>query len=140
MKGFLDPIDLGLNHVRVIVRGMAHVALSDGSHARELMLIQGFYESCRADITSGSFDADEARDVLDSDALKLTFLASCYLVAYADGDVSEGELKALSSLEKQLKIPSATVTQARELVKDQLLMQLSHSANLEALRGIAAKL
>ncbi len=149
MGGFLEPIDLDLNQVRVIVRGMVRVAHADGAHERELVLIREFYEGCRAevkgladfaDVTRGPFDAHEAQEQLSTDALKLTFLASCYLVAYADGQVSPGETRALAELVKELNISEAQAGQARELVKDQLLMQLARSANIEALKGIAANL
>jgi uncharacterized membrane protein YebE (DUF533 family) len=145
MKNFFDPVDLDLQHVRVIVQGMVQVAYSDGAHDRELVLIRGFYESCRddakglayfADLAKTPFDAEVAREVLDSDALKITFMASCYLVAYADGFLSEAEKRVLSELAKGAGIDEATMSHAQELVKDQLLMQVARSANLEALQGI----
>ena len=50
MTDILDPIDLDLNQVRVIVQGMVRVAHADGAHERELVLIREFYESCRSDV------------------------------------------------------------------------------------------
>jgi uncharacterized membrane protein YebE (DUF533 family) len=149
MKGLLDPVELELPHVRVIVQGMVKVAHSDGAHERELVLIREFYESCReeakgladfADLSGTPFDADVAREVLVSDALKLTFLVSCWLVAYADGHVSSGEGKALDELAKGVGADPVIAQGAREIVKDQLLQQLARSANLEALKGIAKAL
>ncbi len=149
MSGFLEPVNLDLNQVRVIVRGMVRVAHSDGAHERELVLIREFYEGCRAevkglsdfaDVTRAPFDAEEAQEQLSSDALKLTFLASCYLVAYADGHTSAAETKVLAELVKELGVSDAIAIQAHDLVKDQLLMQLARSANIEALKEIAAKL
>lgn len=146
MTKFLEPVELELKHVRVIVRGMVRVAESDGAHVRELTLIREFYESCRADvagladfadITKVPFDQLDAKEAIDSDQLKLVFLSSCYLVAYADGHVSKEEQSALDDLTKQLGISSEIEKQARELVKDQLLMQLSRSQNLPALQKIA---
>ncbi len=149
MTSFLEPVDLDLNQVRVIVRGMLRVAHSDGTHERELVLIRDFYEGCReevkgladfADVARPAFDGQEARDHLTSDALKLTFLTSCYLVAYADGHISAAETKALSELVKEIGIGPALADQARDLVKDQLLMQLARSSNMEALKRIASEL
>ena len=149
MKSFLEPVDLDLPHVRVIVQGMVQVAHSDGAHARELALIRAFYESCRddakgladfTDLAKTSFDAEVAREVLDSDMLKLTFLISCYLVAYADGHVTDGERRALEELTKGAGISAEIAAQAQELVKDQLLMQVVRSSNLPALQGIAKAL
>jgi uncharacterized membrane protein YebE (DUF533 family) len=149
MTSFLDPVDLDLKHVRVIVQGMVRVAQSDGMHQRELVLIREFYEACRsdakgladfADLANTPFDAEAARETLDSQALKLTFLASCYLVAYADGSVSDAETKALDELVKSVGVDADTAKLARELVKDQLLQQLARSNNLEALKNIAKSL
>jgi uncharacterized membrane protein YebE (DUF533 family) len=146
VKSFLDPVDLELSHVRVIVQGMTHVAHADGAHQRELVLIREFYEACRddakgltnfADLTNTPFDVEVAREVLVDEPLKLTFLTSCFLVAYADGHVSEGEISAIDKLVKDLGIDPPLAVRARELVKDQLLLQLARSSNLEALKGIA---
>src|SRR4029079_12363126 len=104
---FLNPVYLELKHVRVIVQGMVKVANSDGAHERELVLIRQFYESCRADeqglaefsdLVKAPLDIDVARDVLATPDLKATFLASCYLVAYADGELSKQESEALAQL------------------------------------------
>jgi uncharacterized membrane protein YebE (DUF533 family) len=149
VKNILDPMDLDLSHVRVIVQGMVHVAHSDGAHPRELVLIREFYEACRgeakglayfADLEKTAFDVEGAREVLDNEALKLTFLASCYLVAYADGHVSEPEKRAIEKLVKDLGIEEVVATRARELVKDQLLMQLARNSNLVAITKIAKDL
>ena len=149
MKSFLDPVDLDLQHVRVIVQGMVQVAHSDGAHQRELVLIRAFYDSCRddakglayfADLERTAFDAEVAREVLDTEALKLTFMASCFLVAYADGYVSDGERRALADLAKGAGISDAMVAHAQEVVKDQLLLQVARSSNLEALTGIVKAL
>lgn len=149
MKAFLDPVDLDLQHVRVIVQGMLRVAHSDGAHVRELVLIRGFYESCRADakgladfsdLEKAPFDVEVAREVLNTPLLKQTFLASCYLVAYADGAISPGEATTLAALGQDLAIDAATVKNVSEQVKDSLLQQVARSANLEALQRIAAKL
>src|SRR3954447_19372057 len=111
MSNFLDPVELDLNQVRVIVRGMVKVAQSDGTHVRELVLIREFYEGCRedvkgladfADVIRVPFDAQEAREQLSSDAIKRTFLASCFLVAYADGELSDAEKLVLGELSKDL--------------------------------------
>jgi uncharacterized membrane protein YebE (DUF533 family) len=146
---FLNPVALELKHVRVIVQGMVRVARSDGTHERELVLIRQFYESCRAeekgladfsDLLSAPFDADVARDVLDTGELKATFLASCYLVAYADGELSDAEKKTLAELVRELGVDKKSADEVRELVKDQLLMQIARSTNLNALKQVAAKL
>ena len=149
MKTFLNPIELDLKHVRVIVQGMLRIAHSDGAHVRELVLIRQFYESCRSDaqglaefsdLEKAPFDAEVACEVLDTPELRATFLGSCYLVAYADGTLSELEATTLATLVQELGLDAELVNETRERVKDQLLMQVSRSSNLEALKRIAQKL
>jgi tellurite resistance protein len=149
MTTFLNPVDLELKHVRVIVQSMLRIANSDGQHRRELMLIREFYEACRAEV-SGLFDFEllvrtpfepsEAQAALATPDLKLTCLVSALLVAYADGHVSTAEGKALALLMEDIGATPELLEEARDLVKDQLLLQLARSDNIEALREIASKL
>lgn len=149
MTDILDPIDLDLSQVRVIVQGMLRVAHADGAHDRELVLIRQFYESCRSDVKGladfhdleqAPFDAQVAAEVLATDALRKSFLASCYLVAYADGQVSEGELAEIDKLVKELGIDEKFARETRDRIKDMLVMQLARSANVEALQKISSGL
>lgn len=149
MTEILDSIDLDLNQVRTIVQGMVRVAHADGAHERELVLIREFYESCRSDVKGladfqdiqiAPFDALLAAEVLSTPALKQTFLASCYLVAYADGDISKGELAEIDKLVNELGIDPVTAGETRDRVKDLLITQLARSANMEALQKISSGL
>jgi hypothetical protein len=149
MTTFLNPVDLELKHVRVIVQSMLRIANSDGQHRRELILIREFYEACRTEVAGlfdfelllrTPFDANEAKTALSTADLKLTCLVSALLVAYADGHVSTAEATALSALTEEIGASAELLEEARELVKDQLLLQLARSDNLEVLREIAAKL
>jgi uncharacterized tellurite resistance protein B-like protein len=149
MTDILDPIDLDLNQVRAIVQGMMRVAHADGAHERELVLIREFYESCRNevkgladfhDLEQAPFDVQLAAEVLATPSLQRSFLASCYLVAYADGQVSEGELAEIDKLVSELGIDAQLASETRDRIKDLLVMQLAHSANVEALQKISAGL
>jgi uncharacterized membrane protein YebE (DUF533 family) len=149
MKALMNPVELELRHVRVIVQGMMRVAHSDGAHPRELELIRAFYEGCRADaeglaefgdLANVPYDAESAKEVLDTPALKSALLTSCFLVAYADGNVSDSEAKTIAEMGKELGLDDAAIAETRERVKDQLLRQLTGSANLSALARIASRL
>ena len=149
MKALMNPVELELRHVRLMVKGMMRVAHSDGAHPRELALIRAFYEGCRADVQGLAefddlanlpYEPGAAKDVLDTPELKSAFLTSCFLVAYADGGVSDAEGKAIAEMGRELGVDDATVAETRERVKDQLLQQLTGSANLEALARIASAL
>jgi hypothetical protein len=149
MTTFLNPVDLELKHVLAIVQSMLRIADSDGQHARELLLIREFYEACRADVSDlldfelvlrAPFVATEAKRALSTADLKLTCLVSALLVAYADGHVSTEESTELIALTTDIGATPELLEEARELVKDRLLLQLARSDNIEALREIAAKL
>jgi|SRR4051812_45885945 uncharacterized tellurite resistance protein B-like protein len=149
MKTLMNPIDLELRHVRVMVQGMMRIAHSDGTHPRELALIRAFYESCRADakglaefddLVNVPYEPESAKEVFDTPELKSAFLTSCFLVAYADGNVSDAEAKTLVQMGKELGVEGAAFEEARERVKDQLLQQLTGSENLVALAKIASQL
>lgn len=149
MINLLDPVDLDLNQVRVIVQGMVRVAHADGAHERELVLIREFYEACRSevrgladfqDIQRAPFDAALAREALASTASQQALLASCYLVAYADGNVTAGELAEIDALVRELAIDPQVAQETRERIKDLLVMQLAHSDNLEGLKKVASAL
>jgi hypothetical protein len=61
-------------------------------------------------------------------------------VAYADGAVSPQEATTIDALALELGFAPALVVETRELIKDQLIMQIARSSNLEALKSIAQKL
>jgi len=149
MTDLLDTVDLDLNQVRVIVQAMVRVAHADGAHERELVLIREFYEACRndvrgladfQDIQRAPFDAVIARESITTEALQQTLLASCYLVAYADGEVSDGELTAIDEIAGELGIGADTLAKSRERIKDLLVMQLARGASVESLQKLTAGL
>jgi uncharacterized membrane protein YebE (DUF533 family) len=144
-----DDIQLGLNHVQVIVRGMYAVAKSDGVHETELVMMQGFYESCRSDddgLTSFKelievpLDLAEAKEALDTDALRQAFLKSCLFLAFADGVYSDGEKKAVRQLAAGVGLSESDVSSLESVVKGELLRQVSRVQNMESLKEVATSL
>ena len=149
MTTTIEPVDLDINQVSVIVQGMVRVAGADGIHERELALIREFYDACRADVKGlvafddiqlEPFDAKKARAALHTDSLQQSFLASCYLLAYADGVVSQKELDEIDVLVRELGIGEEIAKTTRDLIKDILVMQLAKSDNMEALQKISSEL
>ena len=149
MTTTIEPVDLDLNQVRVIVQGMVRVAGADGIHERELALIREFYEACRTDVKGlvdfddvhlEKFDPKTARAALNTEAVQQSFLASLYLLAYADGVVSQKELDEIDVLVKELEISDEIAKTTRDLIKDILVMQLAKSDNIEALQKISSEL
>jgi uncharacterized membrane protein YebE (DUF533 family) len=147
-KPFEVP-ELTFSQVQIIVRGMVEVAKSDGVHPTELVLIREFYEGCRRDadgltdfpqlITQG-FDVLEAKEILDTPELRNTFMVSCLLVAFADGDYSDAERTIMADLAGQLGISHAELATLLERVKDHLLLQLAKVSNVDALVEITSKM
>jgi len=140
---------LDLNQIQVIVRGMHRVAQADGEHATELVLMREFYEGCRTevdglsdfrDIVTTAFDPELAREALSSEELQHAFLKSCFLVGFADGRLSEKERDSILQMADEIGIARAEVERAEELVKEDLLRQLSRIENIDALKDVQQEL
>lgn len=149
MQSFFDKVELGLNQVQVITRGMYAVAQCDGVHQTELVLLKEFYEACRADVNGlASFDdviktpfeATDAKDILSSKELRAVFLKSCLLLAYADGLFSDGERERVKSFAKALEITDAERADLEDHVRDHLIQQIAQIKNMDALREVAKTL
>jgi tellurite resistance protein len=149
MIASLHQRPLTLSQVQVLVRAMNRVAHSDGAHERELVLLKEFYEACRAEVsgltefaelTRLPFDAQVAKEVLDTPELQLLLLRSCYFLAYADGKLSAEEKQAIAAIVSEVGIDPKLASEARELTKDALLQQISRIENVAALKRVAAEL
>lgn len=149
MRELMEVADLELNQVQVIVRGMYAVAKSDGVHSSEMVMIKEFYDSCRAqvqgltefkELVSQDFDAQEAKDILDTAELRNTFMTSCLFLAFADGYYSEPERTIIADFAAALDISHEQLSTLEDLVKDYLIMQISGISNIDALREIAASM
>jgi len=149
MKSFFEQIQLGLNHVQVITRAMYAVAQCDGVHHTELVLLESFYEGCRAEVDGLSsfsevikvpFDAAEAQDILETPELRSVLIKSCLLLAYADGVYSQGERARIDELAAALSVDADTRAHLEDEVRDHLLQQVAHIRNLEALKEVASEL
>jgi uncharacterized membrane protein YebE (DUF533 family) len=149
MQGLFDPTGLGLNHVQVIVRGMYAVAACDGTHQAEQVMVRQFYAACQSDahgladfdqVVARPFDAGEAAEILGTPALRRTFLASCLLLAFADGAFSEAERRTIDGFARDLDVPAAEIDALREEVTDHLLQQIARVRNVDALKEVAQEL
>ncbi len=149
MENILDPSHLTSAQVHAIVQGMALVAGADGDDEREIILMREFWDACSPDVheaesldevRNSPFDQGAARAALDTPALKQTFLASCLLVAYADGQVSAAEQATIAELIKRLDIDADLSAATHERVKTLLVEQLSRVSDLTTLQKIAKQL
>ena len=149
MQAFLEKVELQLNHVQVMVRGMYAVAQCDGVHPTELVLLKEFYEGCRAsveglasfdEVVEGEVEVAAMRDILDSTALREMFLKSCLLLAFADGVFSDCERAKLRDFASALDVDDERRAQLEDEVRDHLLKQIAHLQNLDALREVAKEM
>ncbi len=149
MNPLLQPTDLNIAHVQAIVRGMYAVAQAEGVHHTELVMMRDFYEQCARDtdaiatfedVLSTPFESEAASGVLNTDALRQTFIASCVFLGYADGTYSKGERDKVRELGAAIGIPSGQIDEIEDLVADQLMAQFAHIDNLEALQAVAGEI
>ncbi|HBK55250.1 MAG TPA: hypothetical protein DDZ76_03045 [Xanthomonadales bacterium] len=145
----LATAQLGLNHIQCIVRALHDLANTDGLHATEEAMIQGFYALCRDDahapisydeLVREPFDPAQAAEVFDAPASKAALLHSCLLLAYADGVCSAAERARIATLARALGVSDADLAVLEEQVRDHLIQQIAHIENVDALRDVAREL
>ncbi|RME42860.1 MAG: hypothetical protein D6795_20365 [Deltaproteobacteria bacterium] len=145
MIQFFEEIDLSPAEIRVIAQGLNELAKIDGVHESERKMIEEFFEACRQEAPEDlsdldGFDIEEAKRVLDREEAKLLFIKTLILLCYADGSYSTGEAEAVTRYARELGISEEQFASLHESVKDFLLAQLSHLANLDALREVGEEL
>lgn len=141
--------DLDLHHIQAIVRAMHELAITDGLHDAERVMLRGFYDSCQQDaqaLTSFDelirmpFDADAAADVFDTPERRAALLQSCIFLAYADGNYSAGERAKVKAYADAIGAPAEELAMLESLVSDHLLQQISRIGNVDALKEVAIEL
>lgn len=144
-----ETTTLELHHLQAIVRAMHDIALTDGVHDAERVMLRGFYESCQRDAAAlASFDDlisvpfDLAAIVGDfrQPAQKIALLHSCLLLAYADGAYSADERRKVQGFADALAVSATDLQQIEEGVADYLLQQISRISNTDALQEVAREL
>ena len=147
MNSFL-PANLGLHHVRAIVRAMYEVANADGVHDAERVMMRGFYEGCLEEgkglssfdeLVKGEFDFAAAAEAFNTFELKHTLLKSCILLAYADGQYSQAEQRTVREYATLLGVDGAALAGIEGAIGDHLIQQIARIQNLPALQEVAAE-
>jgi uncharacterized membrane protein YebE (DUF533 family) len=145
MDEFFNTVNLGLNHVQIIIRGMYAVAKADEVHQTELILIREFYDGCRRDVEgladfddviAQEFDSEVAAEILTTPTLRHTLLKSCILLAFADGGFSPEERDVIEQMATDLGVSDDELKRIREEVQDFLIQQISMIQNMDALREV----
>ena len=132
-------LELTPKQAEVMARGMLAVARSEHDlDPRELALIKEFWPGPIESLPD--VQPEEVRDALAGGGLVDHFLRSCLLVAWADNDYTAAEQKAIERFATALGVPAGDLATMERAVKDALLGQLSHLANVDAVVEVAKKL
>lgn len=139
-------IKVETHHAEAIARGLFAIAHSDGLHEREAALVASFWAEsgggAKALATlerSTPITGEELAATLDTLPLRMLFLKTALLMAFADGQVSGQESTIVRGFADALGLSSELSVLEAE-VKDYLLSQLAHIHNSEGLAQIAKKL
>jgi tellurite resistance protein len=122
---------------------IAHV--DEACTAEEVGLIRAFYGDDTGrpsfDALLGSFKTTSARaaDFADAGSRDLV-LATCIMVAYADGELSAPELAALHPLATDLGVDSGRFDHLLALVKDHMLARLAGLPDAGSVAVVAGEL
>lgn len=145
----LSDAPLDLHHVQAIVRAMHEVALSDGIHEAERVMLRGFYDTCQQDASALTsfdelirtpFDAAAAKEIFDTPERRAALLQSCVFLAYADGHYSAGERAKVKAIADAVGASALELATSEGLVSDHLLQQVSRISNMDALKQVAVEL
>jgi tellurite resistance protein len=135
----MNDVEISPKQAEIMARGMVAVARSAHAlDARELALIKAFWQGPIE--TLPDVQPEEVRDAIAGSPLVDHFLRSCLLVAWADNDYTEPEHRVVERFASALGVSSADLSALERSVKDTLLGQLSHLANVDAVVGVAKKL
>lgn len=128
---------------------MLKVAHADGVHAAEIDLIRSFYTSGLDGRDWPSFDKllQEASGDLhvtaqafSDERQRETVIALCVMTGLADGTLSDAEQAAVRSIANDLNIAPNRLTEIIDLVKDNMLAQLSHLPDAGSVAKVAKEL
>ena len=111
-------VDLSPAAARTLAIAMRDVAHADGAHPQEEALIAHFAEG---------LDLDETGDLaaIDTPRLQELFLETLWLVAFADGGISDEEETVIRGYADQLSVGDKELHHCRTEVAKTLLSQLS---------------
>jgi uncharacterized tellurite resistance protein B-like protein len=123
-------------------RAMAKVSACDGVVASEQELIEEFLKDVGStktveELIEEEFDVKRAAKELDEEVRGI-LIESCWMVALADGMVSEKEKRLIAAYAEALGV--ADPKALRERVIDHLMQGLSHVKNTDALVEVSTKL
>ena len=148
MHEFFPEIEINESQAHAIARGLFAIARADGElHDREAGLITEFFATIAespADLGSLQRQEDISPEHLAAalvpPQVRRLFVKTSLLLAYADGTFGDGESKAIRSYAAALEVSEVEIADLTQRVKEFLLAQLSHLANVDAAAEVAKEL
>ena len=148
MAEFLPEIEIRQDQAEAIARGLFAIARADGQvHEREAALIGEFFASAASGASNlgaleraPRIEGETLAQLLPTAELRQLFIKTALLVAYTDNTLGEGESEIIQQYATALGIPTAGLHSLETQVKEFLLSQLSHLANVEAAAEVARRL
>jgi len=148
MDDFFPEIEIRQEQAEAIARGLFAVAKADGVvHDREAAIIAEFFAST-TDFSSdlgglerqGRIDGATLALFLPTRELRLLFVKTAILLAYADNNYGQSESKIISEYATALEIKPGDLDKLEQHVKEYLLGQLSHLKNTAAAAQVAKEM
>ena len=133
--------ELDIHHIQAIVRAMHELALTDGIHDAERVMLRGFYDTCQQDaqaltsfneLIGSPFDLKTAKEFFDTPERAAALLQSCIFLAYADGSYSAGERAKVKSYADAMGVPRAALRDSRFGLRSPAAADLAHRQHRRA--------
>jgi tellurite resistance protein len=148
MTEFFPEIMIREQEAEAIARGLYTVAQADGAvHPRELALISEYYATSSDNPSdfaalerSGPIEPEVLATLLDRPEVRILFLKTALLMAYADGSFGKGEGESIQRFAAAMDVDKATLDAMDNQVREYLMSQLTHLANVDAVVEVAKEL
>jgi hypothetical protein len=151
MEDLYEGIELNETQTALLCRGLLDLAAVDGIHPAEMALIEEFYASGDGDGDRAGLDALKAKGFdlakvgpaikLGGSAVVESFLLTCYLLIYADGEHSDEERVRIGQYADALDTGRDKLEELHVKARIYLLQQFAASlTNKDAVKMVGASL
>lgn len=149
MFSLLENVSLDAGQSIAATRLLLRIAHVDGAKtAEEVALIRWFHDSgCDDSVDWPAFDRlpatgqpGEFAGIFGEAAERDLVVATCLMVAYADGALTSEELAGVRGVAEEIGMPPARVDELLALVKDYILSQLASLPDAGSVAVVAREL
>lgn len=148
MTEFFPEIMIHEDEAEAIARGLYAVAKADGTmHPRELALISEYHAAGSENPSdfaalerSGPIEPEALAAQLGRPEVRELFLKTALLMAYTDGTYGSGEAACINGYATALGMDATELEALDTKVREYLLSQLTHLANVDAVVEVSKEL